>query len=48
VITAGQLPVPRLRATATCGPWTALVIDVDGRQAVPGEAARQWLARLLG
>lgn len=33
LITARQLPVPRLRGTITCGPWTALVIDdVDGRQ----------------
>jgi len=33
LIAAGRLPVPRLRATATSGPWTALVIDdVDGRQ----------------
>ncbi len=33
LITARQLPIPRLRGTATCGSWTALVIDdVDGRQ----------------
>jgi len=33
LITARQLPIPRLRATAETGPWTALVIDdVDGRQ----------------
>jgi aminoglycoside phosphotransferase (APT) family kinase protein len=33
LIAAGRLPIPRLRATATSGPWAALVIDdVDGRQ----------------
>lgn len=33
LITNRQLPIPRLRSTATCGPWTALIIeDVDGRQ----------------
>jgi hypothetical protein len=33
LITARQLPIPRLRATVTCQTWTALVIDdVDGRQ----------------
>jgi aminoglycoside phosphotransferase (APT) family kinase protein len=33
LITTRRLPIPRLRATATSGTWTALVIDdVDGRQ----------------
>jgi aminoglycoside phosphotransferase (APT) family kinase protein len=33
LITAGHLPVPRLRGTAEHGPWFALVVDdVDGRQ----------------
>jgi aminoglycoside phosphotransferase (APT) family kinase protein len=37
LITAGQLPVPRLRGTVDVSPWIALVIDdIDGRQpAVP-------------
>jgi aminoglycoside phosphotransferase (APT) family kinase protein len=31
--TAGQIPIPRLRATASSGSWTALIIDdVDSRQ----------------
>ena len=33
LIDAGRLPVPRLRGTAECGPWFALIADdVDGRQ----------------
>ncbi len=33
LITTRQLPIPRLRGTAVCGPWTALIIDdIDGRQ----------------
>jgi hypothetical protein len=37
----GNCPIPGLRGTATCGPWTALVIDdVDGRQpALPWQPA---------
>lgn len=33
LITRSQLPIPRLRGTAICGSWTALLIDdVNGRQ----------------
>ncbi|MGH3401002.1 MAG: phosphotransferase [Streptosporangiaceae bacterium] len=41
VITARQLPIPRLRGTCTCGPWTALIIeDINGRQpALPWQPA---------
>lgn len=41
MITTRQLPMPRLRGTATCGPWTALLIDdVNGREpALPWQPA---------